>query len=62
MKFCRFYPERRCYHSSCSIFSSVSGNVSVCGLYRGGDMFARRSVAPIHVSIFSKGFRRGKVS
>lgn len=54
VKMCRFYPDRRCYHLSCGIFSSVSGNVEVCSLYRGGDMFACRKVAPVHVSIFSK--------
>lgn len=54
MKFCRFYSERRCYRSCCSVFDSVSGNVSVCGWFRGGEMFTRRSVAPVHRSVFSK--------
>jgi hypothetical protein len=49
-KLCRF-SERRCFHSSCDLISSV-GVVSVCPLYRGGDKLARRRVAPVHNSIF----------
>jgi len=52
-KLCRFYPDRRCFHSSCDLISS-SGVVSVCGLYGGGDKFSRRKVGPVYVSVFSK--------
>ena len=47
------YQDIRCYRSSCDIFNPVSGNVEVCGLYRGGDMFARRRVGGSAVSIFN---------
>lgn len=54
MKACKYHPEKRCYRSSCSVFDCVSGNVSVCPLFRGGDMFASRKVSPANVSAFSK--------
>ena len=44
MKRCKWNSSKRCYHSSCSIFDPISGNVFVCPLFRGGDMFASRSV------------------
>jgi len=60
VEFCRFYPDKRCFHSSCSIFDCVSGNIFVCPLFRGGDMFTLRKITPVHVSVFSKHvLRRG---
>jgi len=52
-KRCRFNKTKRCYHRNCDAISS-SGVVSVCPLYRGGDKFASRKVAPSVVSVFSK--------
>ena len=42
MKMCKYYPEKRCYHSNCGVFDPISGKVSVCPLFRGGFMFTRR--------------------
>lgn len=42
MKRCKYHPEKRCYHSSCSIFSPISGKVILCPLFRGGLMFTPR--------------------
>jgi hypothetical protein len=30
---CKYHPAKRCYHSSCSVFDSASGSVSVCFLH-----------------------------
>jgi hypothetical protein len=54
MKRCRYDSSKRCFHWCCGIFNRVSGNVSVCPLFRGGEMFAPRKVAPSVVSVFSK--------
>ena len=53
-KRCIYFVNRRCFRVCCSVFDCATGNVSVCDLYRGGDMFARRRVGPMRVSIFSK--------
>lgn len=47
MKMCKYFPDKRCYHSSCSIFNPVSGKVVLCSLFRGGDRFTPRKVASI---------------
>lgn len=58
VKYCHFYPERRCYRSSCSTFDSASGSVGVCGLHPNPDGFLlRRKVGHSRVSIFA---RRGR--
>ena len=58
-KTCKFNPDLRCFHLSCSIFHPVSGSVSVCPLFRGGDFFASRKVVRrVPVSPFSKHLRR----
>jgi len=44
MKFCKYFPDRQCWHSSCSLIDKF-GDVSVCRLFRGGDFFASRKVA-----------------
>ena len=44
VKYCRFHPELRCYHSSCGVYDRLTGNVSVCPLFEGGEMFASRKV------------------
>lgn len=59
MRKCRYDPDKRCYRSSCSFFDCSSGNVSVCPLFRGGDMFVSRKVSPASVSIFNKHARKG---
>lgn len=51
---CIYFPNVRCFRLSCSGFDCATGNVTVCDLNRGDDMFARRKVAPVHGSIFSK--------
>ena len=57
-KSCRFYPERRCYRSSCSVFDSVSGSVGVCSLHPNKDgLLMRRKIRPSCVSIFSRSSR-----
>lgn len=43
-KMCKYYPSKRCYHSSCSIFNPLSGKVILCPLFRGGDFHAPRRV------------------
>lgn len=54
MKFCKFFPDRRCWHHSCSIFDGNSGSVSVCPLFRGGDFLTARSILPVVRPIFNK--------
>ena len=44
MKMCFFYPEKRCYHSSCAIFDPISGKVSLCPLFRGRSRITPRKV------------------
>jgi hypothetical protein len=58
MKMCRYHPDKRCYHSSCSIFDSLSGNVEVCELHPNPfGFFSVRKVSPVHGSV-SKHLRR----
>lgn len=45
MKMCKYHPDKRCYHSSCSIFVSRFGDVVLCPLFRGGDFHAPRKIA-----------------
>ena len=52
VKMCRFYPDKRCYHSSCDLISP-SGDVEICSLYRGGNKFRERRVGGSPVSIFN---------
>jgi hypothetical protein len=59
-KTCKFDSRKACLHASCSIFDPVSGSVSLCPLYRGGDFFSRRKVAPsIVVPLFCKHRKGG---
>jgi hypothetical protein len=52
MKMCRFYPDKRCYHASCSLIDEF-GNVSVCSVHPNPNGLAMRcSVSRSHVSIF----------
>lgn len=56
---CRYDSSKDCFHDgSCSIFDRVSGSVSVCPLFRGGDFFVERHVERSSVSVFSKHLRR----
>lgn len=57
---CKHHPDLRCFHLSCSIFDPVSGSVSVCPLFEGGDFFASRKVVHVPRSIFSKHMRKGR--
>lgn len=58
-KACKFNPDLRCFHLSCSIFNPASGCISVCSLFRGGNFFAsRKVVSRVPVSPFSKHARR----
>jgi len=60
MKKCKYHPEKRCYHSSCSIFDSRSGNVVLCPLFHGGELFTPRKVGVVLHGVFDKRFlRRG---
>lgn len=58
MKMCKYHSDKRCYHSSCDFMDGM-GNVVVCPLFSGGDMFTRRSVKPVLVSVWSKHLRGG---
>lgn len=59
MKVCRFDKSKRCYHSSCSWLSG-SGEVILCPLYHGGDMFSSRRVGFQLRGVFDKhALRRG---
>jgi len=42
MKVCEFFSDKLCYHSSCSIFDFVSGNVFVCPPHPNPSGFALR--------------------
>lgn len=45
MKICKYDSNKRCYHSSCSLFDCASGSVSVCPLHPNGyGFFMRRKV------------------
>lgn len=44
MKMCKYHPDKRCYHWSCSIFNPIFGKVVLCPLFRGGDMFTPRKI------------------
>lgn len=56
-KFCKFDSSKECFHDNCSIFDPIFG-VGVCLLFRGGEFFRSRSIAPHHVSLVSKNLRR----
>jgi hypothetical protein len=58
-KMCRYYPAKRCYHDSCSVFDCASGLVTVCGLhpYPSG-FFAHKKVVRVLQPLFSKHFAR----
>jgi len=61
MKYCVHYPDKRCFHSSCSFIDSM-GNVRVCFLHPNGNgFFKRRVVVPSLCSPFSKHRHRGGV-
>ena len=60
VKMCRYDPDRRCFHLSCSLFDRLSGNVSVCPLFDGGDLFSPRKVCVDRGSIFSKRSKVGR--
>jgi hypothetical protein len=58
VKRCRFHPELRCCHSSCSCIDG-KGSVSVCPLHVNPDgFFLPRKVAPFHVSFGKHALRR----
>ena len=44
MKRCKYFPDKVCWHSSCSIFEPISGKVTTCVLFRVGDMLMPRKV------------------
>ena len=46
MKQFKYQPEKRCYHSSCSLIDEMR-NVSVCPLFRDGDFFIPRVVQKV---------------
>jgi len=52
MKMCKYHPDKRCYHSSCSIFNPFFGTVVLCPLFRGGALFTPRKVVLVDVSVF----------
>lgn len=58
-KLCKFNSDRRCYHDSCSLID-LMGNVSVCLLFRGGDMFTARKVGVVLRPLFSKHRKGGR--
>lgn len=37
VKMCKYHSDKRCFNGSCSIFDRLSGNVSACSLFEGGD-------------------------
>lgn len=45
MRYCVYYPSKRCYRSSCSVFDRRSGNVFVCPFHPNpSGFFLRRRV------------------
>ena len=63
MKRCKFDSSKRCWHNSCSLFDAVSGNISVCPLFRGSDMLASRRVGfQLHGIFDKKVFTRKTVA
>lgn len=44
VKMCKYHSNKRCYHSSCSIFNPISGKVVLCPLFRGGDFLTPRKI------------------
>jgi len=60
IKPCIYFVTCECFRSSCSVFDCVTGNVTVCEWYRGGDMSASRRVGFSRVSVFSKHVVRRK--
>jgi hypothetical protein len=59
MKSCRFNPNKRCYHSCCSLIDGM-GNVVVCSLHSNpSGFFSERKFSPVIVSLWNKHLKGG---
>ena len=57
-RMCR-YSSVRCYHGGKCSFLDSMGNVCVCPLFRGGNMFTPRKVVSVDGFVFSEHLRGG---
>jgi hypothetical protein len=58
VKFCKYFPDKRCFHECCSWFDGL--NVVLCPLYCGGLNFTPRKHGYNVIPVFSKHrLRRG---
>jgi hypothetical protein len=58
VKFCKFDLSKRCFHFSCGFLDDM-GNVQVCSLFRGSDMFTSRKVKRAFQPLWNKHLRGG---